>query len=272
MLSIRRLVFFFFIYVTAISILFQTIVYLTAQYSSLGLWSKTLSPEDYASRNEVLGVAVKIYVISLQSRTDRREQMELLRESLGLRWTYVEGMDIDNEVVDKIMSSVRSIRAANSSDSSFIWPESQPSSNEWISPWSPEFLTPHEPVDSAEPMLCATQNNTIARHDPELQLPEYRFLTHGRIACWYSHLSVIQSIANDPNLNATDSAIVLEDDVDMERDIQDRLEYLWDFLPVDWDMVYLGGLFYAYIRCVLPKTDSMFIQVTVGLMRRSFQH
>lgn len=250
MVSFRHLVLLVLISPTVVFILFQISAYLAAQHSSLDLWLQTPSLEDYASHGEALGVAAKIYVISLQNRTDRREQMELLRESLGLRWTYIEGMDIDNEIIDKIMNSVRSIRATNSSDSSFTWPDSLPSSKEWIGPWSPEFLTPHEPIDSPEPMLCATQNNIVAPYDPEVRLPEYRFLTRGRIACWYSHLSVIQSIANDPNLNDTDSAIVLEDDVDMERDIQDRLEYLWVFLPVDWDMVYLGELFDA---CIVPK-------------------
>jgi len=33
---------------------------------------------------------------------------------------------------------------------------------------------------------------------------------------------------------------VLEDDVDMERDIHARLKQVWSYLPKDWDVVFLG--------------------------------
>ncbi|KAF9466935.1 hypothetical protein BDZ94DRAFT_1287967 [Collybia nuda] len=206
-------------------------------YISLAPWSGVGT---HSNRNETLGVASKIYVISLSSRADRRKQMELLRESLGLRWTYVEGIDAKNDMIDKILNSVRSVRATNSSGSSFMWPEDFSQLDERIDIWSPGFLTSHGLTNSSEPMLCATQDNTVTPYDPMIEIPEYRLLTRARIACWHSHLLVIQSIANDPDLNDTDSVIVLEDDLDMERDVQARLGYLWPFLPADWDMVYLG--------------------------------
>ena len=39
-----------------------------------------------------------------------------------------------------------------------------------------------------------------------------------------------------------DVAIILEDDVDLEWDLERRLRYLWQFLPSDWDQVMLGLL------------------------------
>jgi GR25 family glycosyltransferase involved in LPS biosynthesis len=243
LLSFRHPVLLIFIGGLAIFGLFQTSIRIIAgQYIPLVPRPKPPTPSDPSKSNETLGVATKIYVISLPHRTDRRSQMDQLRQTLGLKWTYIEGMDMNNEIIDKIVNSVRSIRAANASDSSFIWPLDLPSSDEWIDPWSPGFLTAHEPFYSSEPMLCATNNNTVVPYDRNAEPPEYRILTRARIACWYTHLSVIQGIANDSELKDDDAVIVLEDDIDMERDILDRLKYLWAFLPFDWDMVYLGEL------------------------------
>jgi len=87
-------------------------------------------------------------------------------------------------------------------------------------------------------MACATQNNSIEPYQPDL--PAHKILTASRVACWYSHVSVIVTIANDNTLLANDAVIVLEDDVNMERDIHERLRHVWRFLPADWDIVYLG--------------------------------
>lgn len=35
-------------------------------------------------------------------------------------------------------------------------------------------------------------------------------------------------------------SIILEDDIDMEKDIKPRLAELWEGLPTDWDIVFLG--------------------------------
>jgi GR25 family glycosyltransferase involved in LPS biosynthesis len=91
---------------------------------------------------------------------------------------------------------------------------------------------------SHDPLLCATEDNSVGTYRPDL--PEWEYLTPVRIACWYSHLSVIESIANDESLAENDAAIVLEDDVDMERDIHTRLQHVWPQLPNDWDIVFLG--------------------------------
>jgi GR25 family glycosyltransferase involved in LPS biosynthesis len=47
---------------------------------------------------------------------------------------------------------------------------------------------------------------------------------------------VIRSIADGQD----DVALVLEDDVDMELDIRQRLLGVWDSLPSVWDIVFLG--------------------------------
>jgi len=190
-------------------------------------------------RNATLAVAEKIYVLSLPHRSDRRQEMDKLKAALGLRWTYVDAMDTKNKLVGRILDSVWVIRATN--DYLFTWPADMPPPNERISPWSPGFLSIPDIAPGSrpsDPMVCATENNTVASYD--LDLPEVRILTPARVACWYSHLSVIEKVANDRSLKNDDVVIVLEDDLDMERDIHTRLRHVWTSLPKDWDMVYFG--------------------------------
>jgi GR25 family glycosyltransferase involved in LPS biosynthesis len=37
-------------------------------------------------------------------------------------------------------------------------------------------------------------------------------------------------------------AVVLEDDIDMEHDIRERLGSVWGRLPDEWDIVFLGAI------------------------------
>ncbi|KAG6854201.1 hypothetical protein C0991_009514 [Blastosporella zonata] len=200
-------------------------------------------PTLHRSRNDTLGIASEIYVLSIPARTDRRKDMEHLRTTLGLRWTYMEAIDSQNAIVGRIVDSVKLIRQIYPANSLFTWPDPRVPINERVEPWDPAFLASlpahsDKPVYS-QPLVCATQNDTIIPYDPNL--PEYKILTTARIACWYSHMTVIHTIANDFTLRADDAVIVLEDDVDMERDIQKRLQIVWPFLPSDWDIVYLGA-------------------------------
>ncbi|RDB27273.1 Lsg locus putative protein 4 [Hypsizygus marmoreus] len=190
--------------------------------------------------NQTLGVASRVYVLSLPRRSDRQKDMEHLRKTLGLQWTYVEAIGTHNAMIKRIMDSVRSIREKNFYERPFLWPDVLPPLSERIDLWSPEFLVETDPSTHSieKPMLCATKNNTVRSYKPNL--PTHLILTPARVACWLSHMSIIQTIANDDALKAEDAAIVFEDDINMERDIGQRLEHLWPFLPRDWDIVYLG--------------------------------
>ena len=87
---------------------------------------------------------------------------------------------------------------------------------------------------SHEPLSCADDDSTLEPYSP--QTPLYRLLTKERLACWHSHWSVIRSVADGQD----DVSLVLEDDVDMELDIRQRLLGVWDSLPNPWDIVFLG--------------------------------
>jgi hypothetical protein len=67
----------------------------------------------------------------------------------------VDAMDMKNQLVERIMNSVRMIRAKDSG--SFFWPADIPPPNEHINPWSLGFLassseapTSHPPSDDPE--------------------------------------------------------------------------------------------------------------------------
>ena len=63
-------------------------------------------------------------------------------------------------------------------------------------------------------------------------------------------------------------ALVLEDDVDMERDIQDRLENLIDKLPIQWDMLFLGEALSIFTETYRHRLH-VASQDTVGRTRAS---
>lgn len=58
-------------------------------------------------RNEALVSSSEAYVARPQ---DRRQQMEILRKSLDVRWTYVNTIESEDEVVGRIMQNVRIVR------------------------------------------------------------------------------------------------------------------------------------------------------------------
>ena len=197
-----------------------------------------------------LSVASRIYVINLPQRTRRRLGMEQLRLSLGLDFTYINGTEAEGEAVYRIMRHILAFRALASSQKTnrppppdFRWPQEVDALVESESPLGMEGsdLWPFDTVDfpdpyGHEPLTCAYDNSTFAPYSP--QTPPYRLLTRERLACWHSHWRVIRLIADGQD----DVSLVLEDDVDMELDIRQRLLGVWDYLPSPWDIVFLGTL------------------------------
>ncbi|KAK7694147.1 hypothetical protein QCA50_001327 [Cerrena zonata] len=114
------------------------------------------------------------------------------------------------------------------------------------------LLAPESSLDSlgfAIPLTCATENNILGV-PYAADLPKHMILTPAKLACWYSHAQIISRIGslkpyedppqNDSSSGCVDVTLVLEDDVDMERDIQERLAAVWETLPDHWDILFLG--------------------------------
>ncbi|KAI9513148.1 hypothetical protein F5148DRAFT_1159171 [Russula earlei] len=230
-----------------------------------------------AFSENLLDVASKIYVISLPRRTDRRFQMDRLKDALHLNWTYRNACEANASIVTTIMRQVHVLRSQLSrrpkldaaqapNDAVFDWPRDiedaicsqetlKPSGADlWTLPSSRSSSDPFLPAEMADPyyafthsqyaeggvsshpapLACTSRNNVFAAFSPNL--PVYRRLTAAKVACWYSHFQTIREIADGKD----DAVLILEDDVDIERDVTRRLEVLFDALPNDWDIVYLG--------------------------------
>ncbi|KAF7316273.1 hypothetical protein MIND_00146000 [Mycena indigotica] len=187
-------------------------------------------------QKQLLPIPSQTLVINLARRYDRRRQMEILRSGLRLAyWTYLPAEDHTSSLSVQLLQTVQAIRAAAfkdfyyDSDSTVALPFSWPTQLE-SSPFddiSPVFSLP----DPAPPLTCATEDFTVEPYSPALK--HYRVLTRNRVACWHSHLSAIKRAVSQPTL-------ILEDDVDMEVDISERLRSVWSSLPLDWDILYLG--------------------------------
>lgn len=226
------------------------------------------------NRSETLGIASRIIVLSLPRRIDRREQMDILRATLGLRWTYVDAVESTSAVVERIITWITILRGGSTVIASgdmadadaFRWPRNIDAlssslqtlglegSDFWTLPLRTEDtkvqlemvegVSSTIPTVSTEPLTCAYEDNVILPFTTDL--PEYQLLTPAKIACWNSHLSVIRRIAeSDSKTRSTeeqDVSVILEDDIDMEWDIRERLADIWTLLPAGWDVVFLGTL------------------------------
>ena len=226
------------------------------------------------NRSKTLDIASQIFVLSLPRRADRRVQMEILRASLDIRWTYVDAVQSTSAVVENIMARIKMLRrgstliaSGRTDTNAFRWPQnidalsssSQPLGLEGSDLWTlhpPTHNTKIQvetasiggesstiPTAAMEPLTCANEDNTIFPFT--LDLPEHKLLTRPKIACWNSHLSIIRRIAeHDGKTRAAeeqDVSVIFEDDVDMEWDIRGRLARIWTLLPVGWDVVFLGA-------------------------------
>lgn len=260
--------------------------------------------------SSALGVASRIYVVSLLRRADRRKDMKELATSLDLNFTYVDAVDASDLSVATIMDRVRTLRhdLGAMSDAAarllelgyrdlpsklpalFAWPADlqaedvgTPAGAElWTHPGilladslaSPALTT--EPQDVSTTLACHIENNFFGSVT-EPTKAQY-ILDLPKIACWHSHMQLLRRIVEDEDDRPS---IILEDDVNMERDIRERLHGLWSALPMDWDIVYLGHCWsdeteHPALRTVAPpwlaNNQGFFHSLPLGPMHRTSLH
>lgn len=221
-----------------------------------------------------------VYVVSLPHRIDRRIGMDRLRQVVGMNWTYFDAVSADSPPVHAIVEQAISSRAERSGNpwypAEFSWPDSlllpdaldphkisrsldsyssatMSSSKSSREVWRDSTLSGQQ-SSTPTPLTCATGNKTYG--PPYSQtLPPYLVLSPPKIACWYSHTQVLQRILegseSDDESKDDDAYLILEDDVDVERDLYQRLQEVWKVLPADWDLVFLGMflIFFAIDYC-----------------------
>jgi hypothetical protein len=193
----------------------------------------------------------QIYVISLPRRTDRRRDMEILREYLGLNWTYTDGIEADDDRVTRTLYQVWKYRAnltlndvredkKSKISVPFEWPrdlyERAASASDLDSMgselWNSNSFLHHTPSNAT--LTCAQGDFDLVTLKKEL--PRHLILTPARIACWMAHIQVIRHIANGED----EIGVILEDDVNTEKNVKDRLTGVTEYLPIDWDVLFLG--------------------------------
>ena len=206
-----------------------------------------------------IGIAhTHIYVVSLADRQDRRDQMEFLRMIQDLTWTVIDAVPGNAPLVHRILDWVALHRTESKKMgmSGFHWPEEinalsvspgplkQSGSDTWAetSPSSKPKSSKIDPLTYSN-LPCAIEDNAIPAFTNDT--PEWMVLSPAKVACWHSHISAIHRFverqdAHDHRRAGDDVAVILEDDIDMEKDISTRLSQVWTFLPTGWDIVFLG--------------------------------
>lgn len=245
----------------------------------------TISPPK-AEGYSHLGFTHETYVINLPHRDDRRKDMEKLRMALGLQWAYTDGVYLNSSLVKTTLDWVHAIRteaphildegrSSSAGGIAFSWPEnieylarSTVALESWSNGYGVWPLPSAIPkgLPSSQPMASATKNFDIPQNISAL--PEYLLLTEARIACWLGHLNAIHKIANSLRPDGPKFSIILEDDVDMERDTDQQMKRLWSYLPSDWDIAFLGTAFSTPFPAPFSSADRTakptFPQATVG--------
>lgn len=205
----------------------------------------------------------QVYLISLPRRTDRRLGMERVRQVIGFNWTYVDAMAANDPIVNRIIARTtinRAVQLKNlTHEEEFAWPVDWSygaSSDRELKGLGLPVIMPSSSgrrmrditTDTGYPhipLTCAVGNRTSGP-PYENTLPPYLVLTPPKIACWYSHLHALARIAegdssgNEPHKD-DDVSLILEDDVDMERDFHQKVDRVRDALPADWEMLFLGA-------------------------------
>jgi len=160
--------------------------------------------------------------------------MEKLRLALGLDREYIDALPTNDSLVGRILNSVHSLRSRNpyspwQHPSPFIWPNNIDDlaiPRDEIGLWSIDFqelLSQDLLVSPYLPLTYARNHYDIAEYS---SLREYFILTPPRIACSHSHLTAIHKIANSISVTPG-TALILEDDVDVEVDILSQVSALW---------------------------------------------
>ncbi|KAL7337212.1 hypothetical protein BJY59DRAFT_704659 [Rhodotorula toruloides] len=226
---------------------------------------RTTSPSSQITHSPTLTFD-HIYVLSLPTRQDRREQMEELAKAHGLRITFVDAVNKKEPFIRWIAERAVEVRAerleimarARKVDVSTLG--GLHIGNDWLvqtpSPDSPrpfpprndpryashggnwvEYLEAHASAGTLDQLVPSDPqlNVTAALWDPNERIAG-RQVNEGVISTFWGHTRAIKMILE----NGDRSALVLEDDVDVEWDLERLWSRIERRLPEDWESAFLG--------------------------------
>ncbi|KAG9127376.1 hypothetical protein FRC07_014540 [Ceratobasidium sp. 392] len=213
----------------------------------------TVRQIDRSPHSRTLGVAQKIYVIGLARRADRRAHMAKLMEAMDLDFEYYDALDMHDELVTTIFERVRWARAQSRIGHEHEVTNPQGLKFEWLpdvgsgGPVPPRagvdywFMRSGDPqgLKPLPPPPSPDTRPPLLRTAGEDELLPNEVITRAQVSCWYSHYEVLLKVARGED----EVAIILEDDIDMEWDLEKRMRQMWPHLPKGWDIVMLGHCF-----------------------------
>lgn len=229
---------------------------------------RTTSPPGFQSHHPTMGFD-HIYCISLPERFDRRQTMEKIANALGVRLTFVDAISKTDPLIGWISEKAFEVRrekiqqlasqsglrpdqiggmgvgsiwlTVNGGDRANQEPLRDvrlPSLNgfhpelggkNWVDYlWS---VTDHDLLRPMDPNF----NVTEAMWDHKERIPQ-RQINSATVSTFYNHVKTVRLIRE----NQDQSALVLEDDVDLEWDLERRWRTIQRRLPLDWETVFLG--------------------------------
>lgn len=231
-----------------------------------------IRPSDKAPHSRTLD-ADAIYVISLARRQDRRDIMNSIADALDLDFTYVDATDFKDPkgrtIIDNIRNRVRWQRTRIDDRDALPgdWPTPNYSKsdiyihNAFPFKWSADvennkgdplakplgiygadywdMYPQDEAWEKAHPLPPWTEEESKAKVMEASVMNNQnreRPLTDAGFACYHSHHRTLREIVR----RKLKSAIIFEDDIDIEWDIERILRKQWPALPNDWDIIYLG--------------------------------
>jgi GR25 family glycosyltransferase involved in LPS biosynthesis len=240
---------------------------------------KEHAPHPFSEHSPTLTFS-RIYILSLPFRTDRRERMTKLMRALGLDFEFVDATSKDAPVIQWIGERAAEIRRRKRellAESLDMLPEEVGGmgiGSIWLEPSQPleRIVNLDRPKKNRKkvelPSLADDEyhgtdwvsflesaprgyefqptyddfNVTEAMWDP-LEENSFRQINEAVIATWYSQTRVWKLMEK----NGDESALILEDDVDLEWDIDRIWPNIWRRLPgedngkvVPWQVTFLG--------------------------------
>lgn len=92
-------------------------------------------------------------------------------------------------------------------------------------------------VDRLQEINLPFEYEIFEATDGKVEFEDYPIKQQGFMGCWDSHRRLFTKVKED----GLDMVLVLEDDIEVCEDFNNKLNQTLSELPDDWDLLYLGG-------------------------------
>lgn len=221
-----------------------------------------------------------VYVVSLPSRQDRRDQMRQIAAALQLNITFIDATlssdpkitwiaehvyDVRQQKAKHLLSTARGKSRADQQEPEVggmgvgsVWlamdgQRSRRGKTLHLPPIPNWVAALYEAVDADRQLHPQDPHFDVTAHlrDP-IERIESRQLNAAVLSTWFSHVEAWRLMQR----NADKAALFLEDDIDMEWDFAARWASIDSKLPPDWHSVFAGHCWGREMTCAGPSPCS----------------